>query len=88
MTGRKKNGRFNFPPYSIHNAKGKLVQSAIDTFTLHAPGYWEYDVHNLFGLGEEIVTNKALQKIHQGERPFIISRSTFPSSGKWTGHWV
>jgi alpha-glucosidase len=37
---------------------------------------------------EEKATYFALREISPEKRPFIISRSTFPSSGRWTGHWV
>jgi hypothetical protein len=37
---------------------------------------------------EERATHLGLLKNRPNERPFIISRSTFPSSGHWTGHWV
>lgn len=30
---------------------------------------------------------RALHSI-TGERGIIISRSTYPSSGKWAGHWL
>jgi alpha-glucosidase len=35
-----------------------------------------------------IATYDALLDIRKGERPFIISRSTFASSGRTTGHWL
>jgi alpha-glucosidase (family GH31 glycosyl hydrolase) len=42
----------------------------------------------LYGLTEQIATNKALVDI-RGKRPFVLSRSSFPSTGvhsaKWTG---
>ena len=37
---------------------------------------------------EEKATHLALRAIHPRQRPFLISRSTFPSSGTWTGHWL
>jgi alpha-glucosidase len=48
----------------------------------------ELDVHNLWGMMEEKATHLALQDVLPSKRPFMISRSTFPSSGRWSGHWV
>jgi alpha-glucosidase len=67
---------------------GRLSLHALATNSSHADGQVELDVHNLWGLMEEKATHLAVQDIHPGIRPFLISRSTFPSSGKWTGHWV
>ncbi|KAI0735986.1 glycosyl hydrolases family 31-domain-containing protein [Earliella scabrosa] len=78
----------NNPPYSIHNGEGILSAHTVSTNATHANGVVELDVHNLWGVMEEKATHLALLDIHPGKRPFIISRSTFPSSGKWSGHWL
>ena len=67
---------------------GPLSTNTVATNATHYGGYVELDVHNMFGMMEEKATNLALQTMFDGKRPFLISRSTFPSSGKWTGHWV
>ena len=93
-----------FPPYAIHNGTftlfiisiiylssqgdGPLLVKTIATNATHFGGATELDVHNLWALMEEKTTHLALQGIHPGKRPFLISRSTFPSSGKWSGRWV
>ncbi|EIM91809.1 uncharacterized protein STEHIDRAFT_151169 [Stereum hirsutum FP-91666 SS1] len=78
----------NNPPYTIHNGFEGLATHTIATNATHAGGYVELDTHNLWGYMEERATNLALRQIHPGQRPFMISRSTFPSSGAWTGHWL
>ncbi|KAL5495907.1 hypothetical protein ACEPAI_1371 [Sanghuangporus weigelae] len=78
----------NSPPYAIHNGAGRLPISTVATNASSAPGYAQLDIHNLFGLMEERTTHLAVQDVIPGKRPFLISRSTFPSSGKWTGHWL
>ncbi|KAJ7441544.1 glycoside hydrolase family 31 protein [Mycena latifolia] len=66
---------------------GRLAVSTLSPNAMHFGGYAELDVHNMWGLTEEMATHEALQSILPGQRPSIISRSTFPSAGKWTGHW-
>uniref|UniRef100_A0A671MGB4 Lysosomal alpha-glucosidase-like n=1 Tax=Sinocyclocheilus anshuiensis TaxID=1608454 RepID=A0A671MGB4_9TELE len=46
-----------------------------------------YNIHSLYGLMEAKATESALRKITD-KRPFVISRSTFPSQGKYSGHWL
>ncbi|XP_056421060.1 sucrase-isomaltase, intestinal isoform X1 [Hyla sarda] len=46
-----------------------------------------YDVHNLYGWSHAKPTYDALRNI-TGERGIVITRSTYPSSGKWAGHWL
>ncbi|KAI0354750.1 hypothetical protein OH77DRAFT_1548060 [Trametes cingulata] len=78
----------NTPPYAIHNGDGLLANKTIATNATHAGGYVELDVHNLWGLMEEKTTHLTLLTLQPDKRPFLISRSTFPSSGRWTGHWL
>jgi alpha-glucosidase len=77
----------NAPPYAIHNGNGRLSIHALATNVTHAGEYAELDVHSLWGMMEAKATHKALQELLPG-RPFLISRSTFPSSGSWSGHWL
>ncbi|KAI8500144.1 hypothetical protein Bbelb_224610 [Branchiostoma belcheri] len=46
-----------------------------------------YNLHNLYGHFEIIASHNALVSI-RGKRPVVISRSTFPSSGRHGGHWL
>ncbi|XP_011850885.1 PREDICTED: maltase-glucoamylase, intestinal, partial [Mandrillus leucophaeus] len=46
-----------------------------------------YNVHNLYGWSQTRATYEAMQEV-TGQRGVVISRSTFPSSGRWAGHWL
>lgn len=74
----------NNPPYAINNAGKELPLftriSPMDAF--HHMGITEYNAHNLYGHMEAITTHQALCTIHPEKRPFVLSRSTFPGSGK------
>ncbi|KAF5391079.1 hypothetical protein D9757_003119 [Collybiopsis confluens] len=78
----------NSPPYVIHNGFGDLSVHTLATNATHAGGIVDLDVHNMWGLMEEKATHLALQELQPGKRPVIIARSTFPSTGKWAGHWL
>ncbi|KAL2168270.1 hypothetical protein VTG60DRAFT_189 [Thermothelomyces hinnuleus] len=77
----------DWPPYAINNIHGDLAVHAVSPNATHHGGYLEYDFHNIFGHQILNATYRALLKIHEGKRPFIIGRSTFAGSGKWAGHW-
>ncbi|KAF2259796.1 hypothetical protein CC78DRAFT_52378 [Lojkania enalia] len=75
------------PPYVISNVQGDLAVHAVSPNATHANGVQEYDVHNVWGHQILNATYQGLLKVFPGKRPFIIGRSTFAGSGKWTGHW-
>lgn len=85
----------NVPPYAIHNGVNNGVfnlatnldmkTAAMDSLT---HGVESYDLHNLFGTLEEKATYNALLDLKPKERPFLISRSTYPGAGKYTHHWL
>ncbi|KAF7966062.1 hypothetical protein HWV62_40232 [Athelia sp. TMB] len=76
------------PPYAIHNGNGKLSARGLASNGVHAGGITELDVHNLWGLMSSKATHVAMESILPGERQMMISRATFPSSGRYTGHWL
>jgi len=79
----------DFPPYSIGNSQGEGHLNT-HTMAMSSTQYGNvsvYDSHNLYGLTEAISTNKALTAI-RGERPFLVTRSSFVGSGKHTAKWT
>ncbi|KAK7508003.1 hypothetical protein BaRGS_00000968 [Batillaria attramentaria] len=46
-----------------------------------------YNLHNMYGWSETKVTSAGLKRL-LGKRSFVLSRSTFPSSGHYGSHWL
>lgn len=84
---------FDYPPYAINNDADHVAlgHKTLPMSALHYSGgdtpLKEYDVHNLFGLMEARLTAEALSEVRQ-RRPFVLSRSTFPSHGTHAAHWT
>uniref|UniRef100_A0A183CCT4 P-type domain-containing protein n=1 Tax=Globodera pallida TaxID=36090 RepID=A0A183CCT4_GLOPA len=92
----KPNNNLDYPPYRTWNSYqwdwDKSTKSLNDK-TLCMIGksgrrkLSMYDTHSLYGWSEMIATQKAL-RASTGKRGSITSRSTFPSSGHYGGHWL
>lgn len=83
------NYSLNFPRYMINNG-GKEIPIYTNTVPMDALTSIGklYSTHNLYGICETIVSYESLSKIFPGKRPFLLSRSTFPGSGKYTATWL
>lgn len=80
--------QFKEPNYSIHNFHGNLSIKTVSTEAVHYGGLTEFQVHNLYGHMEAIVTRNSMLEIQPTKRPFILGRSTFTGSGAVEGHWT
>ena len=85
------------PPYAIHNGihisetplNVNLDKKTVAMDAVGVDGQRAfYDVHNLDGTLEEQHFYRALRDLRPKERPFLISRSTYPGAGQYTGHWL
>ncbi|XP_024127392.1 lysosomal alpha-glucosidase [Oryzias melastigma] len=74
------------PPYTPRVVGGQLnsgtlCMSAQQKLSTH------YNLHNLYGLTEAYATHSALKNIRR-KRPFVLSRSSFPGSGRFSAVWT
>jgi len=77
------------PTYVINNfnSHAPLNTKTVAVNALQYPSVSHYNVHNLYGHTEAIMTNAALVGI-TNKRSFVLSRSTFASGGNHTAHWL
>lgn len=70
----------DFPKYHINHMYGKLSTKTIAMSNQHYNNATVYNMHNLYGLMEQIASNNAMKSI-RNKRPFVLSRSSFLSTG-------
>lgn len=80
----------NYPPYAINNAMAEepIFFKSITMDARHADGHHHLGYHNVYGLAESFRTAQAMEAIEPGKRHLILTRSTFPGSGRFTAHWL
>ncbi|KAF7699232.1 hypothetical protein HF521_003974 [Silurus meridionalis] len=77
----------NYPPFTP-NILDNLMYSK--TLCMDAKLAWgnHYDVHSLYGYSMVLATEKAVRQVFGSNRSFILTRSSFPGVGKYSGHWL
>ncbi|KAM8798466.1 lysosomal alpha-glucosidase-like [Eudromia elegans] len=79
-------GDLDSPPYTPAVLGDSLYAKTVCASAKQSASV-HYNLHNLYGLMEAKATASALIQI-RGKRPLVISRSTFPSQGRYSGHWL
>lgn len=88
-----RNNILNYPPYMPKlesKDRGLSHKTLCMESRQHLPNgnpVRHYDVHSLYGWSHSKPTFDALRDV-TGERGIVISRSTYPTSGQWVGHWL
>uniref|UniRef100_A0A674G9J7 alpha-glucosidase n=1 Tax=Taeniopygia guttata TaxID=59729 RepID=A0A674G9J7_TAEGU len=91
--GGCRNNLLNYPPYMPHlgyRSTGLIHKTPCMEGLHYLPDGTparHYDVHSLYGWSQGRPSLEALQGATK-ERGVVISRSTYPSSGRWVGHWL
>ncbi|KAF3846403.1 hypothetical protein F7725_003481 [Dissostichus mawsoni] len=74
------------PPYTPRVVGGQLNSGTI-CLSAQLKLSTHYNLHNMYGLTEASATHSALMKV-RGKRPFVLSRSSFPGIGRFSGVWT
>ncbi|KAM5303222.1 putative maltase-glucoamylase 2 [Glossophaga mutica] len=91
--GGCRNEILNKPPYMPHlesrdsGLSSKTLCMESEQVLPDGSRVRHYDVHSLYGWSQTRPTYEAVQEA-TGKRGVVITRSTFPSSGRWGAHWL
>ncbi|XP_023562027.1 sucrase-isomaltase, intestinal [Octodon degus] len=93
VTNQCRNQELNYPPYFPELTKRyeglhfRTLCMETEQILSDGTSVLHYDVHNLYGWSQAKPTYDAIRKT-TGKRGIVISRSTYPTAGRWAGHWL
>ncbi|XP_069737638.1 maltase-glucoamylase-like [Phaenicophaeus curvirostris] len=91
--GGCRNQELNFPPYMprlgwrTEGLSYKTLCMEGEQILPDGSPVSHYDVHNLYGWSQTKPTLDVLQNLTK-ERGIVVTRSNYPGSGRWSGHWL
>lgn len=81
------------PRYQVANSNAGLplgtntVGLSVTGWGADGPGAQHFDTHSLYGFTEAAATHAALLEV-TNMRPFVLTRSSFPGTGRFAAHWT
>ncbi|VDP86491.1 unnamed protein product [Echinostoma caproni] len=88
LSGCPSGNKLDNPPYIPLILDRSLYSKTVCPSALHYNNTPHYNRHNLYGYDHARVTRKVLSRMFPTRRPFVLSRSTFAGSGRYTIHWT
>uniref|UniRef100_A0A183AK50 Gal_mutarotas_2 domain-containing protein n=1 Tax=Echinostoma caproni TaxID=27848 RepID=A0A183AK50_9TREM len=88
VNGCPSDNKMDNPPYIPLILDRSLYAKTVCPSALHYNNTPHYNRHNLYGYDHARVTRKVLSRMFPTRRPFVLSRSTFAGSGRYTIHWT
>ncbi|CAG2241815.1 MGAM [Mytilus edulis] len=84
------NNTWNYPPYVPHILDGHTGSLYYKTICMDSKQKWgnHYETHSLYGHAESMVTYRAMTTLFNKTRPFIMTRSSFAGTGKYSFKWL
>lgn len=85
--------RIPAPRYQVANSNAALplgtntVGLSATGWGAEGPGAHHFDTHSLYGFTEAVATHTALREVTKA-RPFVLTRSSFPGTGRYAAHWT
>ncbi|KAG9389879.1 Glycoside hydrolase family 31 [Carpediemonas membranifera] len=78
----------NNPPWQPPSLLHPKLYSKTLPMTCHDDWSYQYNTHSLYGFKESVDTRTAIKHAKPGLRSFLLTRSSFAGSGRYTSMWL